>query len=376
MLGRGRLLEKRGRPCAPGTPEARSKAECTAGAEARNQRDVLRTESHRPTGRWRTGNRLAACGVLSRMIPAPFAATLACRLVSVLFQLGSLGSVALAASAPSKPSPPPGATSDPFALTDLLPTPWQKNPRLYFMVVTEMSDEGRKLPEATPERPVYFQLRNSGYKEIGDAGAGEKTLPAEQVEPILLRALAVNGYLPAAEGQTPSLLIAYRWGLHSNLDPEHPDRNAVVRNRIDRAIMIGGDHFGRDVLQAYREAATFNSPEPLDALRMRDHRTHLMMDRIDDDIYYVVASAYDYASFAEGHPVHLWRTRITVPTAGITQQQTLPTLIATAGPFFGKETNFAESVSRRVREGNVEIGPATVVERPPSITPPNPAPAK
>jgi hypothetical protein len=262
-----------------------------------------------------------------------------------------------------------------FSWSEMLPTAWQKNPRLFFMVATDVSEAGKKLPPVSTEHPAYFELKTAGYREIGDTAAGEKTLKPEQIEPTLLKALASGGYHPAKEGQAPSLLIVYRWGVHSPLDPDALDGNARILNQLDRAAMIGGEKFAAELMEAYRERATFAAisrgmpPEmrefadPVNILKMRDQKTYLMVEGTGDDIYYIVASAYDHASMKAGRPVHLWRTRVTVPSNGVTQEITLPTMLVTAGPFFGKETDRAEIISRRtVPEGSVEIGTATVVE--------------
>jgi len=73
-----------------------------------------------------------------------------------------------------------------------------------------------------------------------------------------------------------------------------------------------------------------------------------------------------------GQPVHLWRTRVTVSTGGVTQDQTLPTMATIAGPFFGKETDGADLVARRALQGKVEVGTPVVVD---PLVPDAPLPA-
>lgn len=291
-----------------------------------------------------------------------------------------LPAVALAVSpAPTSPAAK-GSEPDSFVWSELLPTAWQENPRLHFTVTTELSEEGKKLPEVTPEHPAFFQLRVSGYREVGDTPAGEKTLKAEEIEPTLLRALATSGYQPAKPDRPPSLLVVYRWGTHNMIDSDHLDPNQKVRNILDRALLVGGEKFAGDLEAAYREAATFapiskNLPaevreftDPISLLKMRDQKTRFLVERSTDDIYFIVASAYDYNSFTERRLVLLWRTRVTVTSQGVTQAQTLPTMIATAGPFFGKETDGAEIIGRHtIPRGRVEIGTPTVVK--PADTP-------
>ena len=45
--------------------------------------------------------------------------------------------------------------------------------------------------------------------------------------------------------------------------------------------------------------------------------------------------------------LRLWRTRMTVAAQGVSQEQTLPTLIATAAPYFGKDMTEPETLSKR-----------------------------
>ena len=57
------------------------------------------------------------------------------------------------------------------------------------------------------------------------------------------------------------------------------------------------------------------------------------------------------------------RSGLTVSADGVSQVQTLPTLIATGGPFFGREMSEPEILAKRpVPAGTVEVGVPTVVE--------------
>ena len=83
----------------------------------------------------------------------------------------------------------------------------------------------------------------------------------------------------------------------------------------------------------------------------------------------MVASAYEYASIATHVKKLLWRTRMTVASQGVSQEQTLPTLIGSAAPFFGREMAETEIINRRVMpEGHVEIGTPVVVPSEPDGT--------
>ena len=275
-------------------------------------------------------------------------------------------------------------------LSWLLPKALQKNPDLELTVVTEVTTEGKKRAPVSPEHPQFFQLHSTGYKQHGDLPGGEKTLPPAELEQVLLRSLATNGYLPvSAPGQPFSLVIVYGWGTHYTLaegDSENPvvGREQMMRNLLDRASLVGGMKFAREVREMLEQAADMNSAastqlasdgeppipagvmlfaNPVNLFKLRDVRNEILLTQAANDVYYVVASAYDARSVAEEKRILLWRTRMTVGAAGVSQSLSLPALVRSAAPFFGRETAGAEVMVRRgLREGNVRIGPVREVE--------------
>ncbi len=109
---------------------------------------------------------------------------------------------------------------------------------------------------------------------------------------------------------------------------------------------------------------------PVEQFKKRTTKNEALVTQSASDIYYVVASAYDHAAMADKRRVLLWRTRMTVAAAGVSPQQTLPTLVQTAAPYFGRPMAEPEMIYKRaLKDGQVEIGPATVIEgdvRPPA----------
>jgi hypothetical protein len=272
----------------------------------------------------------------------------------------------------------------------LLPKSLQKNPHIEVTVITEMTEEGKKLPLVTPAQPAFYIMQSSGYRRLGDStGTSQKTVPPADLERILGTALASNGYRPAeASAQAPSLAIFYTWGTHNLLveaDDENPSQGAtqVAANLLDRARLVGGEKFARKMLELFRQADDLNIaagvPIPADGqppigpaqqaflnpvalFKMQDPKNEFLVDQASHDIYYVVASAYDYRALAEKRRTLLWRTSMTVASQGVSEEQTLPTVIATAAPFFGREMTGPEVLTKRaVREGQVEMGTPTVV---------------
>ena len=94
---------------------------------------------------------------------------------------------------------------------------------------------------------------------------------------------------------------------------------------------------------------------PVAMFRRASVRNETLLEQTANDVYYVVASAYDHKSAAANRRVLLWRTRMTVAAQGVSQDQTLPTLVMSAAPYFGKDMPEAELLTRRTREGTVEI---------------------
>jgi hypothetical protein len=276
----------------------------------------------------------------------------------------------------------------------ILPKSLQKNPRVELTVITEMTELGKAQPVASPEKPVYYLAQSSGYRELGHAPHSKYLLQPEEVERLLAKALATNGFLPTSPGHPPTLVIFYTWGSHSMLvegDAENPALSAVqvAANLLDRAALVGGAKFSQDMLKLFEQADAMavagNAPlppgaagpvmtpeamafaNPIEMFKRADPKNEFLVEQFTNDLYYVVATAYDYGSIATKTKRLYWRTRMTVAAQGVTQDQTLPTLIASAAPFFGKEMTEPEILTKRaVREGQVEIGTATVVDTPPA----------
>ena len=303
-----------------------------------------------------------------------------------------LPAVAISA-APTKTSAVKGDSGWVFSL---LPKSLQKNPRLDITVITEMTEAGKKLPPVSPAKPAYFDLFSSGYHALGERTANERTVPEQELQGILTKSLAANGYLLAKPPEhAPSLVVLYTWGTHNLLvegDADNPalSPEAVERNMLDRAALVGGKKFAEELkglFERTNDLATAShtppsdptglvpdvqpviAPEqmafmnPVNIFKHQSIKNEILVDQAASNVYYVVASAYDYESMKAKKPVLLWRTRMTVASDGVSQTQSLPTLVLAAAPYFGKDMPEPEIISKRtVPDGTVEVGTPTVVE--------------
>ncbi|HWA11374.1 MAG TPA: hypothetical protein VG838_18185 [Opitutaceae bacterium] len=175
------------------------------------------------------------------------------------------------------------------------------------------------------------------------------------------------------------------------------DPREGIKNLYDRAALIGGEKYARQLIEANLaamqqaedigtsgasssrigspvltpEAAAFmQSQNPIQRMHESSPNMANLMEQTNEDVYFVVASVYDCAALLKGQRVLLWRTKMTVDTRGVAMADTLPAVIVAAAPYFGHETEEAFALDKRVvRQGKVEVGTPTVVE-------PGKAPAK
>lgn len=299
-----------------------------------------------------------------------------------LLLLSFLPALALAATAPTTATENAPAKESLAWLRDMLPVAFQKNPRVQTTVITEMTPAGKKLPPVSRDQPAYFVIATKGSLERGDPIPGDTPAKGEDIERSLVRALAPGGYLPAALPEhPPTLLLVYVWGAHHLV--ENGTGGEMTRSLLERATLVGGDKFAQQLAQAIRESENFalttreRVPEgfqpnysadtkafldPLNVYRMEGDKNDVLIDHATSELYFVQVIAYDFAGVMAKRRVPLWRTTMTVPSQGLTQELSLPSLVLAAGPHFGRDMDGPAIIQRRiVPEGKAEVGTPTVV---------------
>jgi hypothetical protein len=100
-----------------------------------------------------------------------------------------------------------------------------------------------------------------------------------------------------------------------------------------------------------------------------------VMQRTEQDRYFVMVSAYDFEAYRTGHKiVLLWQAKMSAPSDALAQfTDALTALVWAGGPLFGRETTRPETVLLRVTpEGRVEVG-TPVVKDYSAAAPPGPS---
>jgi hypothetical protein len=92
-----------------------------------------------------------------------------------------------------------------------------------------------------------------------------------------------------------------------------------------------------------------------------------------DNLYFIIATACDFEAAVQGKVVVLWQTRISTDSRGVSMDETLPQMAASAATYIGHETDGPVKLDRpTVKDGKVDIGEAVVVREELPSDAPNP----
>jgi len=291
-----------------------------------------------------------------------------------LFILVALLAIGLSQSraATDDPAPPISQTPQektvsPYSFT-LLPRAFQQHPVLAISVITDVTPEGKKCPPPTAANPCYYYCHSSGYHQEGQGASEEGSVSNENMMKWVQKALASQNYLPGNKEHPATLILFFFWGVHSKLDlnaSENGDngfRDVGHHNLLSRAALVGGAGFAKELAKAIEQRDLSGGPtwsflDPVYRFANRDALTSNLMEQVFDDCYYVVISAFDAFAFAQGEKKLLWRTKMSTPAQSVSLAETASALVASGGPFLGREMLQASIVGKRIsRSGTVELG--------------------
>ena len=122
---------------------------------------------------------------------------------------------------------------------------------------------------------------------------------------------------------------------------------------LERAVLVGGQSFRKSLSQRLSFGDT-----------ILDHAAKLdfLTDQASDDLYFVMVSAYDFAALKQRQRRLIWRANLTVSARGVSMTDSLPALVLTGAPYFGRDLKESEILFRNVRRGVVELGPSKIIE--------------
>ncbi|WP_438481910.1 hypothetical protein [Oleiharenicola lentus] len=205
-------------------------------------------------------------------------------------------------------------------------------------VNVDMTVAGRKIAPPTKEKPIHYYPVVGSFKSAtrGDPLPDQrKTLRAFAV------ALARQNYLVMSQQVPPTVVLVFRWGA---VDPEIEEFEIpgeaspleVFSNQNEMFTLVGGNQVDPLSIPMVQEAVNDDS---------RDSR------------YFIVVTAYDYASFAQKKKVPLWRARMSTHSEGVMMDDVAAALITSGAPHFGVETKKpVRTLVSLERKGRVDLG--------------------
>jgi len=229
------------------------------------------------------------------------------------------------------------------------------------IVVTDTTPVGALRRAVTPEKPAYYMAVSAGFREFGGTIAGEKPPPKEEVLKTVSTVLAKQGYLPSNDENPPTVILFWTWGT-MNTDrmysgnPDDLDGRQINQRQLMR------------FMGAYKLGLISKEPNSLrdeltPGVLFHDADQELITSLATEDLYVAAISAYDFAAAARKEKVLLWTTKISCPSIGLAMKDTLPAMLALAGPHIGRETVKPVSIKATDKfKPEVKIGDPTLVE--------------
>ena len=233
---------------------------------------------------------------------------------------------------------------------------------IQFVSVTDTTPVGALRRPVSPANPAYYVAVSAGFRDFGGIVAGEKAPPKEAVYRAMGNVLAKQGYLPAGEGRPASLLLLWTWGTMNtdrvySFNPDDTEGRQVNRRQLLR--FMGAYKLGL----VAKEPNAFMDDALMPGVLLRDADQDLINDLSTEDLYVAAIAAYDYAAATRKEKVLLWTTKISCPSRGLGMPETLPVMLALAGPNIGRETPKPVAVKATDKfKPEVRIGDPTVVE--------------
>lgn len=212
-------------------------------------------------------------------------------------------------------------------------------------VNVSVTKAGEKFARPTREHPAYYYPLLAAWREDEAAVAGEgPPLRAVLVKP-LARALAAQGYLVVGPNTpSPTLLLVIHWGALSPEIDESEDAEGEPQkqflNQTQMLALVGGNTFGELDLNFERDA---------------------VMQAAEEDRYFVIVSAFDYADALKKKRTLLWRARMSTPSLGVTMPEVVRALVESGASHFGRATLRPVWTEAPVREGRVVLDEMIVV---------------
>ena len=214
----------------------------------------------------------------------------------------------------------------------------------------DKTDAGRRVAPPTPDHPAYYHSITIGFREIGTPLAHFQGLPPPppEIERLLTAALVRQNYLEANRRHPASLALVFRWGslvpvsgqftkMDCSKFPPRPVTVSSITNQNEILTYAIGEAW-----PALARSTDFSGfPD-----RVYDSASQEIFSSIREGMnggdegarYFLLVSALDDAALQAHQSILLWRAHVSAECWGHSLTETLPALVASSAPFFGRET--------------------------------------
>jgi hypothetical protein len=225
------------------------------------------------------------------------------------------------------------------------------------IVATDTTTTGHALTPPSPEHPVYYRGLSLGRK-LGSI-RGDHEPEVQEINLVIAKILAKQGYLAARPGHEPTLFLIVQWGY---MEPERNNLLWFFGYDADQDI-------GAPVMEGILGPEVFRRD-------LRSHSIETILTNAREATYGIIVTAFEFKSAKSPNPVVYWQTRIGLPANGKSMAAALPTMLVAAGPAIGRESKTPTLLDvDDVREGRVNLGELKILDvlgdphRPPETSP-------
>lgn len=233
--------------------------------------------------------------------------------------------------------------------------------------VAECGDPAVTPESPTARQPAFYVAYDGGYIEAGDPIAGERPPTPGVIARTLATVLASRHYLPASAASAPSLLLVYHWGRLNRDSTQIRSSMQLQPNLLARIALVAPRKYAQRI-----EEDLLDRRQPVSVhIPILESRERDLLQLVADNRYFVVVSAYDYASVTQKAAKLAWRLKLSTATAGVAMDEALPTLLRGGAPYFGRDLDETQFVRESVApEGRADVGVPTVEASlpPPDVT--------
>ena len=239
-----------------------------------------------------------------------------------------------------------------FVALGLASVPRAAGRDLQMFVVAEQTDPKTAPALPSPEHPANYVAFDAGYVEAGDPIANEKPPAASATAEALRKTLAAQGYQPATTG-LPQVLLVYHWGLLNRDSLAIRNGNTIEPNLHARLALLTTAQQDSEIESLLLDRRLVGRTDrELGMPTFLNFHYRDIMQLTHEDSYFVVLSAYDYASVSRREATLLWRAKMSTRSAGVAMADALPALLQGGAPYFGRNLGDLQNVTTPLVSGS------------------------